>query len=77
MNFSKNFAELELGAGLPPPLSQLQSIHFPTYLLFKDVDVAFESAKLTRLNILQQAGAAVLGQANQSPALALRLLEGI
>lgn len=39
-----------------------------------DVDVANESAKLVRLNILQQAGAAVLAQANQSPSLALSLL---
>jgi len=40
----------------------------------RDVDVAQEAAELTRLNILQQAGAAVLAQANQQPALALSLL---
>jgi len=40
----------------------------------RDVDVAAEAAQLTRLNILQQAGAAVLAQANQQPALALSLL---
>ncbi|HMP48606.1 MAG TPA: flagellin [Oligoflexia bacterium] len=40
----------------------------------RDVDVAEEAARLTRLNILQQAGAAVLAQANQQPALALALL---
>lgn len=40
----------------------------------RDVDVALEAANLTRLNILQQAGAAVLAQANQQPALALSLL---
>lgn len=40
----------------------------------RDVDVAEEAAVLTRLNILQQAGAAVLAQANQQPALALSLL---
>lgn len=40
----------------------------------RDVDVASEAADLTRLNILQQAGAAVLAQANQQPALALSLL---
>jgi len=40
----------------------------------RDVDVAEEAAKLTRLNILQQAGASVLAQANQQPALALSLL---
>jgi flagellin len=39
-----------------------------------DVDVAVEAAELTRLNILQQAGAAVLAQANQQPQLAVQLL---
>jgi flagellin len=42
----------------------------------RDVDVAGEAAELTRLNILQQAGAAVLAQANQQPQLALQLLRG-
>jgi flagellin len=41
----------------------------------RDVDVASEAANLTRLNILQQAGAAILAQANQQPALALSLLK--
>ncbi|MCB9029870.1 MAG: flagellin FliC [Deltaproteobacteria bacterium] len=40
----------------------------------RDVDVAAEAAELTRLTILQQAGAAVLTQANQQPTLALSLL---
>ncbi len=40
----------------------------------RDVDVASEAAELTRLNILQQAGASVLAQANQAPSLALSLL---
>jgi len=39
-----------------------------------DADVASEAAELTRLNILQQAGAAVLSQANQAPQLAIQLL---
>ncbi len=42
----------------------------------RDVDVALEAAELTRLNILQQAGAAVLAQANNQPQLALQLLRG-
>lgn len=42
----------------------------------RDVDVASEAAELTRLNILQQAGAAVLAQANNQPQLALTLLRG-
>lgn len=40
----------------------------------RDVDVASEAAELTRLNILQQAGAAVLAQANSQPNLALQLI---
>lgn len=40
----------------------------------RDIDVADEAANLTRFNILQQAGTAVLAQANQLPSLALQLL---
>lgn len=40
----------------------------------RDLDVASEAAELTRLNILQQSGAAILAQANQQPAIALQLL---
>jgi flagellin len=40
----------------------------------RDADIASEAAELTRLGILQQAGASVLAQANQQPALALSLL---
>jgi flagellin len=40
----------------------------------RDLDVAEEAANLTRLNILQQAGTAVLAQANQLPSLALQIL---
>jgi flagellin len=39
-----------------------------------DVDVAQESAQLARFNILQQAGTAMLAQANQSTQSILRLL---
>lgn len=42
----------------------------------RDVDVASEAAELTRLNILQQAGSAILAQANNQPQLALSLLRG-
>lgn len=42
----------------------------------RDVDVAGEAAELTRINILQQAGAAILAQANSQPQLALQLLGG-
>jgi len=40
----------------------------------KDVDVAEESTKFARYNILVQAGTAMLSQANASPQSALRLL---
>ncbi len=40
-----------------------------------DADMASETAKLARLNILQQASAAVLSQANLQPSLALSLLQ--
>ena len=42
-----------------------------------DADVAEESANLVRGRILQQAGAAVLSQANQAPALTLTLLHAL
>lgn len=44
--------------------------------IIRDVDVAAEAAELTRLTILQQAGVAILAQANQQPQLALQLLRG-
>jgi flagellin len=39
-----------------------------------DVDVAKESSQLARFNILQQAGVAMLAQANQASQSVLRLL---
>ena len=42
----------------------------------KDVDVAEETANLARQNVLAQAGAAILSQANQAPQLAQNLLRG-
>lgn len=42
----------------------------------KDVDVAEETASMARSQVLSQAGASVLAQANQSPQLALALLRG-
>jgi len=41
----------------------------------RDLDVAEEAANLTRLTILQQVGASVAAQANQSPRIALSLLQ--
>ena len=42
----------------------------------RDVDVAYETAELTRNNILQQASISILAQANQQPQAALQLLQG-
>ncbi|MBI5432659.1 MAG: flagellin FliC [Planctomycetes bacterium] len=42
----------------------------------RDVDVALETADLTRNSILQQAAVSVLSQANTQPQLALTLLQG-
>jgi flagellin len=42
----------------------------------RDVDVAMETANLTKNNILVQAGTSILAQANQSPQAALSLLKG-
>lgn len=41
-----------------------------------DADIAAETSSLTKQNILQQAGVAILSQANQQPELALSLLKG-
>jgi flagellin len=40
----------------------------------RDVDIAEETAKMTRANVLMQAGVSVLSQANQAPQVALKLL---
>lgn len=41
-----------------------------------DADIASETSAMTKNNILQQAGVAVLSQANQTPQMALQLLQG-
>lgn len=41
----------------------------------RDVDVAYETAQLTRNSILQQAATSILAQANQQPQIALSLLQ--
>jgi flagellin len=41
-----------------------------------DADIAQETSEMTKSNILQQAGVSVLAQANQTPQLALQLLQG-
>jgi flagellin-like hook-associated protein FlgL len=42
-----------------------------------DVDMAAETAEFARLQIMQRAGVAVLGQANMAAQLTLKLLEGL
>ena len=42
----------------------------------RDVDIASETAMMSKNNVLTQAGAAILKQANQSPQLAMDLLRG-
>jgi len=43
----------------------------------KDTDFAAETAEFTKMKILQQAGTSVLAQANQSPQIALGLLQSM
>jgi flagellin len=42
----------------------------------RDVDIASETANMSKNNVLTQAGVAILKQANQSPQLAMQLLQG-
>jgi flagellin len=46
------------------------------YSRIRDVDVADETAQLSRTQVLTQAGNSILGQANQTPQAALSLLRG-
>lgn len=64
---------------LETSLSLLQSFRQNTAAAestIRDIDVATETARLTTAQILQQAGAAVLSQANRQPQLFLSLLTG-
>lgn len=42
----------------------------------RDVDIASETAQMSKNQVLSQAGAAILAQANQTPQLAMQLLRG-
>jgi flagellin len=60
-------------------IANLQSIRTNTSAAnsrIKDADIAEETASLSRSQVLSQAGAAILAQANQTPQLALGLLKG-
>ena len=71
-----------LGAGINRMNSTIQSIASARENLsaaesrIRDVDVAMETADLTRNTILQQASVSILAQANTQPQLALSLLQG-
>jgi len=60
-------------------VSNLQSMQTNTAASLsriQDTDVASETASLSKNQVLSQAGAAILSQANQTPQLALSLLRG-
>jgi flagellin len=44
--------------------------------VIRDTDMAYEMTQFTKYQILQQAGTAMLAQANQAPQSILRLLQG-
>ena len=77
---SVNTARGELGASSNRLISTFKSISNTREALaaaesrIRDVDVAFETADLTRNTIMQQAAVSVLAQANVQPQLALSLL---
>ena len=85
-DFSTSFARVQLGnvGSFESRLefaSNVLQVTRENYLAansrIEDVDIAEESAALVHNQILEQAAAAVLAQANQTPALAIELLRGI
>jgi flagellin len=64
---------------LQSTVSNLQTLNTNTAASLsriRDVDIASETSALARNQVLSQAGASVLSQANQAPQLALSLLRG-
>ena len=60
---------------LPWPPCRSESVNLSAaYSRVMDTDYAAETTNMTRNNILQQAGTAVLAQANQTPNTVLTLL---
>ena len=57
-------------------LQSMQSNLSASLSRIRDVDIASETAAMSRNQVLMQAGAAVLGQAIQAPQMALSLLRG-
>lgn len=58
-------------------LSQIRLESAAARSRIEDADIADESSRVVRLSILEQAGVAVQSQANQSPALALTLINAL
>lgn len=79
---SVNIARGELGAAqnrLQSAFASIQNVRenlSAAESRIRDVDVAAETADLTRNTILQQAATSVLAQANTQPQIALSLLQG-
>ena len=73
-------ARATFGAAMATAASQVASLQIGSvnlsaaYSRIMDTDYAAESTSMTRNNILQQAGTAVLAQANQTPNTVLSLL---
>ena len=57
-------------------LMQYQETLSGAFSQIRDADIAAETAEQAKYNILTQAGVAILSQANQTPAMALKLLQG-
>jgi flagellin len=55
-------------------LTQYEENTAGAFSQIRDADIAFETAEYAKLNVLNQAGIAVLSQANSSPNVALKLL---
>ena len=75
---SKRRGQLRRGAEPPrAPLTNLATYQenlTASETRIRDVDMAAEMTKFTKLNILQQAGTSMLAQANQAPQGVLSLL---
>jgi len=67
--------ENRLGSAIANLATQIESLTAAESRI-RDVDVAFESADLTRNSIIQQAALSILAQANLQPQAALGLLTG-
>lgn len=67
-----SYARLQVSLSV---LSTARTMYESANSQIMDADIAAESSKLLKDTILQQSASAILGQANQQPALALQLLQ--